>query len=101
MPAHVSSLRGNSAAKAERLEARVTSEQKRLLQRAANLRGRSLSDFVIGAAQDAALRTVQEFGVITLSARDQQAFVEALRKPPAPNDKLRSAWKRYQKHARP
>ena len=34
------------ATKSERLEARITLEQKRLLQRAAELRGLSLTDFL-------------------------------------------------------
>ncbi len=90
----------NTASKAERLEARVTRQQKQLLQRAAELSGRSLTDFVISVAQEAALRTLQEFSVITLSAADQQAFVHALLHPPEPNNKLRAAWKRYKKHAK-
>ena len=88
----------NTAPKAERLEARVTTQQKQLLQRAADLSGRSLTDFVISVAQEAALKTIQEFGVVALSGADQQAFVRALVHPPEPNSKLRSAWKRYKKH---
>ncbi len=90
----------NTASKPERLEARVTRQQKQLLQRAADLSGRSLTDFVISVAQEAALRTLQEFSVITLSAADQQAFVHALLHPPLPNNKLRAAWKRYKKRAK-
>jgi len=94
MPAHTLE-RTTSRLKAERLETRVTREQKRLLQRAADLSGRSLSDFVISSAQEAALRTVQQFEVITLSARDQEIFVKALLNPPRPNAALRAGWKRY------
>ncbi len=92
MQAQVHSGRGT---KAERLETRVTRAQKRLLQRAADLSGRSLSDFVISSAQDAAVRTVQQFEVMTLSARDQEVFVKALLRPPQPNVKLRAALKSY------
>ena len=81
--------------KAERVEARVTSDQKRLLQRAADLAGRSLTDFVITSAQDAAVRTIQDYTVIMLSRRDQETLVHALLHPPKPNKALRTAWKRY------
>jgi len=37
-------------AKDDRLDLRLTSEQKRLLQHAANLKGETVSDFVIGSA---------------------------------------------------
>lgn len=72
----------------------MTAEQKRLLQRAADIAGRSLTDFVLSSAQDAAVRTIQQHDVILLSAADQKYFVDALLKPPAPSKKLRSAWRR-------
>lgn len=79
----------------ERLEARVSSEQKRLLVKAARLRGQSLSDFVVGSAQEAARQTIEDYRVITLTRRDQEAFVQALLNAPTPNATLRKAAKRY------
>lgn len=90
MPAPVGS-------KAQRLEARITARQKQLLQQAAELTGRSLTDFVIASAQEAALKAIQQHALIALGAADQKAFVEALLNPPAPNFRLRAAWRRYQK----
>ncbi len=85
--------------KAERLEARITPAQKEILQHAAELEGRSLTDFVISSAQAAAMRTIHEHEVLLLSAKDREVFVNALLNPPAPNDKLRRAAHRYkQKH---
>jgi uncharacterized protein (DUF1778 family) len=43
----------------ERLEARVSAEQKALMERAAALEGRSLTDFVVGSAQAAAAATIR------------------------------------------
>ncbi len=79
-----------------RLAARINPEQKELLQRAADLQGRSLSDFVIESAQRAAEEVIREHEVITLSARDSRAFAEALLNPPPPNERLRAAFARYQ-----
>lgn len=81
--------------KIERLEARISCEQKKLFQRAADLQGRSLTDFVVGSAQEAAVRTVQEMEIIHLSLRDSQIFAEALLKPQAPNAALRRAFRRH------
>ncbi|HKP51632.1 MAG TPA: DUF1778 domain-containing protein [Chloroflexia bacterium] len=83
------------AMKSERLEARVTRQQKALLQRAAELRGLSLTDFLIMSAQSAAEAIIREHNVITLTARDSLAFAEALLNPREPNEALRAAFARY------
>lgn len=83
------------SAKRERLEARVSSELKELIQRAAALEGRSLSDFVVESAQRAAEETIRERAVITLSVQDSHAFAKALFNPPSPSDRLRAMATRY------
>ena len=79
----------------ERLEARISPEQKELLVEAARLRGQSLSDFVVGSAQEVARQTIQEYHVIALSRRDRDVFVQALLDAPTPNAALRKAAERY------
>jgi uncharacterized protein (DUF1778 family) len=79
------------------MEARISPAALRLVRRAAELQGRSLSDFVVAAAQEVAHRTIDEAHLIRLTVEDQQRFVEALLKPPA----LAPALKRAKKaHAR-
>lgn len=82
-----------------RLDARVSSDQKDLFQRAATLSGRSLSEFVIDSAQEAATRIVQEHELIRLSKEEQMAFVSALLNPPEPGARLRSAVETYRQKA--
>lgn len=79
----------------ERLEARITPDQKVLFKKAAELEGRTLTDFVVSCVAQAAKRVVQENEVITLSERDRQVFVEALLNPPSPNKALLAAAKRH------
>ena len=74
-----------------RLEARLPASVYATLKRAAELKGRSLSDFVVSAAHDAAQRAIAEEGIFRLSAEDQQRFAEALIHPPAPNAALKRA----------
>ena len=81
--------------RSERVVARVTAEQKRLLQRAAALQGRTLSDFLIACAQEAARRAIDEEQAIVLGARDSEAFVDALLNPKPVNDRLRESFQRY------
>ena len=73
----------------ERLEARVTAEQKALIEHAAALEGRSITDFVLTSVQDAAKRAIAEHEVIQLSVKDSKAFVEALLNPREPSKKMR------------
>jgi uncharacterized protein (DUF1778 family) len=80
-----------------RLEARISIEQKTVLQQAAALSGRTLSEFVVASAQEAARRVIQEHENIRLSRAEQIAFVTTLLKPPAPNKRLRQAAATYRK----
>jgi uncharacterized protein (DUF1778 family) len=84
-----------TAQKIERLEARVSSDMKALCQKAATIQGRSLTDFVVNSAVEAATRIVRENEFVELSRRDRMAFVEALLDPPAPNARLRKAMRRH------
>ncbi len=84
-----------TALRRERLEARVNAEQKALMERAAALEGRSLTDFVVGSVQAAAIETIRRHETIVLSARDSEAFAAALASPPSPNDRLRAAARRH------
>ena len=79
----------------ERLEARVSPEQKMLLERAAALEGRSLTDFVVGSAQSAAMEIIRRHEAISLTARDSLAFIQALMQQPTPNEHLRAAARRH------
>lgn len=78
-----------------RLEARMSATQKHLLQRAAALSGRTLSDFVVVSALDAARRVIAEHESIHLSREEQLAFVQALLNPTESNERLKRAAKAY------
>jgi len=78
-----------------RLEARVPKQQKALFERAAELRGQTLTDFLIDSLQDAAVKTIEEHTLIRLTLEEQERFVAALMNPPAPNAALTKAARRY------
>jgi uncharacterized protein (DUF1778 family) len=81
--------------KLERLEARITREQKRIIERAAGLRGTSLTDFVVVSAQQAATNTIKEYEMMSLHGETRDVFVNALLNPPGPNAAAKRAAKRY------
>jgi uncharacterized protein (DUF1778 family) len=86
-----------SSTKQERLEARVTPEQKRMIERAAELRGTTVTNFVVLSAQKAASETIREFDVMSLRDEAREVFVRALLNPPSPNAKARAASRRYRR----
>jgi uncharacterized protein (DUF1778 family) len=65
-----------------RLEARLPVEVHAMLKRAADIEGRSLTDFVVAAASSAARKTIENAEIIKLSVDDQQRFADALINPP-------------------
>lgn len=84
--------------KKERLEARTTSRVKRLIQRAAELEGRTVTDFMQDSLKKAAenvIRKHEEETLIRLSKADSETFVRTLLNPPAPNKKLKRAARLY------
>lgn len=81
--------------KRERLEARIPRNMKLLIQRAAEIEGRTVSDFLISSAVSNAKNVIRENTILELSSRDQKAFAEALLNPPESNDKLLKAVRRH------
>ncbi|MBX9847370.1 MAG: DUF1778 domain-containing protein [Xanthobacteraceae bacterium] len=82
-------------ARAQRLEARVTAEQKGLIEHAAALQGRTVTDFVLTSVQDAARRAIEQHQQLELSVRDSRAFVDVLLHPKPVSDRLRETVRRY------
>ena len=83
--------------KQQRLEARVTPDQKRLIERAAQLRGTTVTEFVVASARQAASETIKDFEIWSLRGEAREAFVNAILNPPVPNQALRAAAQQYKK----
>lgn len=77
-----------------RLEARISTDLHALLKRAAELQGRTMTDFVVAAVQDAAQRAIEQSDVVRLSLADQECFAQALLSPPQPAPALERAFAR-------
>jgi uncharacterized protein (DUF1778 family) len=80
-----------------RLETRISPEGLALVRRAAEIEGRSVSDFVVAAAQDAARKTVAEAEIIRLSRVAQRKFASLLLDPPKPTAGLKKAFRRHRR----
>ncbi len=79
----------------QRIEARIAPDALKIVKRAAEIQGRSVSDFVVAAAQEAATRAIEETQIVRISVEDQRAFVEAILNPPEPPPALRRAFRRH------
>jgi len=65
-----------------RLEARISTDLHSMLKRAAELQGRTMTDFVVAAVQDAAQQAIEMAAIVRLSLSDQESFAQALLSPP-------------------
>ncbi len=86
-----------SAAPTARLEARISTELHAMLKRAAEIQGRSLTDFVVSAVQEAATRAIEQGEVVRLSLADSERFAQAILSPPDPSLALERAFARRRK----
>lgn len=89
-----------STARTSRLETRISPETLALVRRAAEIEGRSISDFVVAAAQDAARRTIADVEIIRLSRAAQEKFAALLLNPPQPSAGLKKAFKQHRRLVR-
>ncbi len=81
--------------KVERLEARISAQEKAIFAKAAAIQGRTLTEFVVSSLHEASSRVIQSHEIIRLAEQDREAFVQALLNPPEPNSNLKAAAKRY------
>jgi uncharacterized protein (DUF1778 family) len=85
----------NLSTSTARLEARLPHEVMGRLRRAAEIRGRTVTDFVVAAADEAACRAIEETEIIRLSLEGQRQIAAAILNPPPATAALKRAAKRY------
>jgi uncharacterized protein (DUF1778 family) len=94
-------LKQTEAIKNARVDMRIPQALKEIWQHAAVMRGNSLSDYIINAVSDSALRDVEQQHVIHLTVRDQMALLDALNAPARePNERMKKAAADYKEAIR-
>lgn len=81
----------SSELKRERIELRVAASAKALIQEAMAVSGLTAGDL----AYEGARRVLDEHRRMLLSGADREAFLEAVRDPPAPTEALVAALRRH------
>lgn len=86
--------------KEDRIEFRISHEERVQFEMAATHLGMNLSAFLRMAALERSAKIVKESNVILLSDRDRMAFLSALENPPEPNKNLKKALSEYNESKR-
>ncbi|MGK5081867.1 DUF1778 domain-containing protein [Bdellovibrionota bacterium FG-1] len=81
-----------------RIDFRTTPEVKKTIQRAADLIGITMSDFVASNAYEMAKNILIEREQIQVSVQAWNAMIGTLDQPPKPNARLKAAAARFQKN---
>lgn len=85
----------------ERLGFRMDEATKMLIERAAHLESRKVTDFCVATLVEAARRTIAAHETLTLSENDRRAFFEVLMNPPQTNERLARALSEHKRRVAP
>ena len=88
-------MKHDTKSKNERLDFRVTAEFKKLVTQAASLSGTSVTAYMMEVVRERAAETIERHGQLVLNNAARDQFLDALARPPAPNEALQSAAKKY------
>jgi len=79
----------------ERLDLRLRPEQKAEIERAAHIKGLTVTDFIVQNAVATARQAIREYETWTLERPDAEIFATALMEPATLGPQLTQAAKRY------
>jgi uncharacterized protein (DUF1778 family) len=92
----VEPIRKETARKArERIDVRLRPEQKSFIEKAAHIKGLTVTDFIIQNAVENAKQAIREYETWTLERPDAELFATALANPPVLGPQLTQAARRY------
>lgn len=98
MPSTATSRKPKQTGKDTRFFARVSSADKRLIEKAAALSGQSVGAFVVAQARNAASELIEEHVVIRLNREESRRLVKALlARPRPPTAAMKKAMREYRK----
>ncbi len=85
-----------SALKKQRIDLRLTDEDKSLIEEAAAMSNQTITQFMVASASERAAQVIEQHRRLVLNEESWDLVMEALSNPPAPNARLKSAAKRLQ-----
>lgn len=84
------------ALKKQRIDLRLTDEDKKMIEEAAAMTNQTVTQFLVNSASERAAEVIEQHRRLILSEESWNRVMDAIENPPAPNDKLKRAVKRLQ-----
>ncbi|MDX5627594.1 MULTISPECIES: DUF1778 domain-containing protein [unclassified Brenneria] len=85
-----------SALKKQRIDLRLTDDDKSMIEEAAALSNLTMTQFMVSSAAERAAEVIQQHRRLVLNEESWNLVMDAIDNPQAPNDKLKRAAKRLQ-----
>lgn len=82
------------ALKKQRIDLRLTDEDKSMIEEAAAMTNQSITQFMVTSASERAAEVIEQHRRLILNEASWHQVMEAISHPPAPNDRLKKAAKR-------
>lgn len=79
--------------KSTRIEIRIKPETKSIIEKAARIKGKTLSAYIVGNTLTSAKRDIEQLEVLSLDKKDRDMFYNLIINPPAPNKALKKLMK--------
>lgn len=85
-----------SAVKKQRIDLRLTDDDKSMIEEAAAISNQSVSQFMLNSASQRAAEVIEQHRRMILTEESSTRVMDALSNPPSPCEKLKRAAKRLQ-----
>lgn len=80
-----------SALKKQRIDLRLTDDDKSIIEEAAAMSNQSITQFMVSSASERAVKVIEQHRRLVLSEESWNLVMDVISNPPAPNDKLKRA----------
>ncbi|EEC1675575.1 DUF1778 domain-containing protein [Salmonella enterica] len=80
-----------SALKKQRIDLRLNEDDKHMIEEAAAMTNRSISQFMVSTASERAAEVIDQHRRLLLNEESWNLVMDAITNPPAPNDRLKRA----------
>ncbi|EFB2343655.1 DUF1778 domain-containing protein (plasmid) [Escherichia coli] len=80
-----------SALKKQRIDLRLTDDDKSIIEEAAAMSNQSITQFMVSSASERAVKVIEQHRRLVLSEESWNLVMDAISNPPVPNDKLKRA----------
>ncbi|EMQ7411669.1 DUF1778 domain-containing protein [Escherichia coli] len=80
-----------SALKKQRIDLRLTDDDKSIIEEAAAMSNQSITQFMVSSASERAVKVIEQHRRLVLNEESWNLVMDAISNSPAPNDKLKRA----------